>query len=321
MKVIFPYCDHGEHAFGSPAGWDLNVAELFRRRGHEIHFGNGNRGVEEGLKVDLLFVYERLDLWTDERSRKRWASFSQCADKILLGVFDPINVTHLASVPENCLLVTPFRSLETECLVLPYAHYDTKPEPNFDKKTIGWTIRNPFAFPKGSVPSDHPGHLAHLQACSKLVEEGHKLILFSNNTYPTNREGFPPLVNEAHALLDGLLTNDLVTVADHLPYSEYLALLNETSVVLPLTGIGSTTEALKLGAVPLAWENVVSIYSSFPHPKKYQSLTYADIYGKLSKLLTDEQFYKAEYQRLFDLAGVYDSETALKMLDGVLNRL
>jgi len=311
VRVVFPYCNHSDFSFGSPTGWDLNVAELFRRKGYEVCFGDGHKGVEEGLKADILFVYERLDLWTDERSRKRWDSFRQCADKILLGVFSPNNATDLAPAPENCLLVTPYRSLGTECLVLPYAHYDTKPEPGFDRKTIGWTTRNSFS----PGHSTYPSHLAHLQSCCKLVEEGYKLALFSNHTYQEN------LSPEVESLLDRLRNSPLVSVADHLPYSQYISLLNQTSVVVPLSGMGSTTEALKLGSLPLAWNNVVNIYSNFPTPRHYDSLTYEEIHNKLFRLLTDEQFYRAEYQTLFDLAGIYDIEIALGMLDEVLDRL
>lgn len=316
LKIVFPY-SHSNHAFGSPAGWDLNVAELFRRRGHEVHFGDGNWGVEEGFKADILFVYERLDLWEDERSKKRWESFQQCADKILLGVFDPGNPAHLPPPPENCTLITPFRSLGTQCAVLPYAYYETTPVSKFQNKTIGWTIRNPFVdVGSGSFDPAQLIHLEHLKACNKLVQEGHRLVLFSNNTYYK----FDTLAKAQH-ILDDLRNDAKVKVVDHMPYSDYLSLLKETSVVVPLNGIGSTTEALKLGSLPLAWNNVVNIYSSFPNTRNYYHLTYDDIYNKLHRLLTDEEFYEKEYNTLFSLAGIYTIDAALEMLDSVLERL
>jgi len=309
-SIVFPYCEHSDYAFGSPTGWDLNIAKLFSLKGYEVYFGS--EFIEQGLKADILFVYNRIDLWPE--TKDMWESYRRCADKILLGAFDPINPNDIVPVPENCLLITPFRSLGTQCLVLPYAQYETKPEPKFDNKTIGWTIRNAFV---GTTPNTSQRvHLDHLRACCRLVKEGYSLVLFSNNVY-ARFETLP----EACNLLNELRASPSVTVVDHLPYSQYISLLNQTSVVIPLTGIGSTTEALKLGSLPLAWNNVVNIYSSFPKARRYDSLTYNEIYDKLFRLLTDEQFYRAEYQTLFDLAGIYDIETALGMLDKVFDRL
>ena len=308
MKVAFPYYTYKRGPDGSPTGWNLNIANLFKLRGHEVCFG------EEALnsKADVLFVYNRIDLW--ENNREQWDACLQCADKILLGVFDPNTHGHTSNVPENCTLVTPFRAMGTQCMVLPYAYYETKPEPGFDRKTIGWTVRNPFVGKEMNGPK--PVHLEHLKACYKLVEEGYRLVILSNNSYYEHET-----LDKALVLLKELQDNPLVTVVDHLPYNQYLELLNKTSVVLPLNGIGSTTEALKLGSLPLAWENVVNIYSSPPNKRNYLSLTYREIHDKLSQLLTDQQFYRTEYQALFEAAAIYDLETALGMLDKVIERL
>lgn len=312
MKVVFPYCKDSDTSFGSPTGWDLNIANLFSLRGHEVYFGN--EFVESGQKADVLFVYERLDLWDNDRSRDKLVAYQECADKILMGVFDPANTAHLTAPPKNCLLVTPYRSLGTECMVIPYAYYEDRPAPGFDRKTLGWTVRNPFAGKEMDGPKIV--HLEHLKACHKLVEEGYRLVIFSNNSYYEW-----PTPDKPRILLDELRENPLVTVVDHLPYSEYLALLGETSVVLPLNGIGSTTEALKLGSLPLAWENVVNIYSKVPNGRNYLSITSGVVYDKLSRLLTDEQLYRTEYQVLFDAAGIYSLEESLILLDRVIERL
>jgi len=199
-------------------------------------------------------------------------------------------------------------------MVLPYAYYETKPEPGFDRKTMGWTIRNAFVGKEMDGPKHV--HLEHLKACYKLVEEGFKLVIFSNNSYYEHET-----MDKALTLIRELQDNPLVTVVDHLPYNQYLELLNKTSIVLPLTGIGSTTEALKLGSLPLAWENVVNVYSSVPNERNYLSLTYTDIHTRLSRLLTDEEYYRTQYQAHLDAAGVYDLETALGMLDRLIERL
>jgi len=312
MKIVFPYCEHSDWSHGSPTAWDLNIANLFSLRGHEVYFGQ--EFVESGQKADVLFVYERLDIWDSDRARKNWAAYQECADKILLGVFNPGNPADLAPAPDNCVLVTPYRSLGTGCMVLPYAFYKDSPEPGFDRKTLGWTCRNPFV--GKTITGTQHVHLDHLKACYKLVEAGYKLVIFSNHTYSEFETA-----DKARILLTELQENPLVTTANHLPYSQYIELLNETSIVLPLDGIGSTTEALKLGSLPLAWENVVNIYSSFPNGRKYPSVQYALIYDKLSRLLTDEQFYRTEYQALFDLAGIYSLEESLALLDKVIERL
>ena len=310
MKVVFPYCKHGDYAFGSPTGWDLNIAKLFSLRGHEVYFGN--EFVESGQKADLLFVYNRIDLW--EHTKELWNSYRSCADKILLGAFDTKNTADIGPVPEDCLLVTPFRALGTECMVIPYAYYENKPEPGFDRKTLGWTVRNPFA---GKDMDGHKiVHLEHLKACHKLVEEGYRLVIFSNNSYYRW-----PTPDKPRILLDELRNSPLVTVVDHLPYSEYLSLLEKTSVVLPLNGIGSTTEALKLGSLPLAWENVVNVYSRVPNGRNYLSITYSVVYNELSRLLTDEQYYREQYEALFGAAGIYSLEESLTLLDKVIERL
>lgn len=313
MKVVFPYCANNNTSFGSPTGWDLNVANLFSLRGHEVYFGQ--EYVDSGEKADILFVYERLDLWEDERSKAKWAAYRECADKILLGVFDPTTHGHTSNVPEGCVLVTPFRDLGTQRQVLPYAYYNAMPEPKFSNKTLGWTVRNPFVG-SGRPDTAQRVHLDHLRACCRLVQEGYRLIIFSNNTYSEFET-----VEEARALMDSMRDNPLVSTTDHLPYSEYLSLLGETSVVLPLNGIGSTTEALKLGLLPLAWENVVNIYSHGFARRKYLSLRYNVIYNTLLKFLTDEEVYRAEYQELLRLAAVYDLETSLGFLDQVIERL
>lgn len=313
MKVVFPYCSGSNAAFGSPTGWDLNVARLFSLRGHDVYFGQ--EFVDSGQRADILFVYERVDLWKDERSQRKWQAYRECADNILLGVFDPSAQGHTSNVPENCILVTPFRDLGTQCMVLPYAYYDTLPEPKFRNKTLGWTVRNPFVG-AGLPNSIQKVHLEHLRACCNLVHAGYRLIIFSNHTYSQF-----DTIEDARFLLDSIKSSPLVVHTNHLPYTEYLALLSETSVVLPLSGIGSTTEALKLGSLPLAWGNVVNVYSSDFPKRTYTSISYNEIYRKLERLLTEENFYISEYERLLRTAAVYDLEASLDFLDKIIMRI
>ncbi len=141
--------------------------------------------------------------------------------------------------------------------------------------------------------------------------------MFSNNVYPSDRSGLPAVIEEAHGLLDELRAHPLVTVVDNLMYSDYIELLGKTSVVIPLDGLGSLTEALKLGSIPLSWSSPVNIYENFPN-SSYEGLTFENIKSKLSRLLTDEEYYKVEYNTLLGKAAVYDLETALKMVRTVI---
>jgi len=259
MKIAFPYLKSLDHAGGSENGWAINIAKLFLLKGHDVYVGPSF--FDECAMADILYMPERVDLREDQTA---WNLYKQHTKKILLGVYNPHDTWALQDVPANCLLVTPYRSCGTQCLVLPYAYYAARPEPNFDRKTIGWTMRNPFDAWAG-VTRAHHIHLYHLKVCKQFVEEGCKLILFSNNTYPADRSGLPSIINEAHEILDELRGHSRVTVVDHLSYSQYTDLLNQTSVVMSLDGIGSTPEALKLGSIPLCWHSVVNLFDSLPN--------------------------------------------------------
>ncbi len=312
MNVSFPYLESLEKAGGSEKGWAINIAKLFSQLGHKIYFGN--IPLEQGLFADIMYIPERIDLRPDQTD---WNLYKDCARKFLFGVFNPRNSPFLHSVPNNSLLVTPYRDCGTECYVLPYAYYANRPEPGYARRTIGWTVRNPFYF-SGSMGRNQHVNLYHLKACVQLIDDGCKFILFSNHTYPSGMPGLPVIINEAHTLLDELRSHPSVTVVDNLMYSDYIELLGQTSVVLPLEGLGSLTEALKLGSTPLSWSSPVNIYENFPNTHAYEVLNFETIQSKLSRLLTDEEYYNVEYNTLLDKAAVYDLETALKMVEVVV---
>jgi hypothetical protein len=315
MGVSFPYLEGLDLASGSEKGWAINAAKLFMSMGHEVHIGNSP--LEKGLEADIMYLPSRIDLRDDQTA---WNFYKTKARKFLFGVFNPREARFLRDVPKDSTLVTPFRSCGTICHVLPYAYYSRPPVPGYSRKTVGWTIRNPFDFYGQPIPN-LPVHLYHLKACKELVESGCNLILFSNNTYPENPSGLPGGVMEAHAILNGLRNNPRVKTVDHLLYSQYIDLLGQTSIVIPLDGLGSTTEALKLGSVPLNWSSPVNIYNGFPSSMNYNSLNYEMIDNKLQRLVSDEGFYNNEFNRLFDHAAVYSLNKAQQLLDGLLAAL
>ncbi len=156
MKVSFPYLHSLEKAGGSEQGWVINIAKLFSQLGHEVHLGN--TPLEQGLFADIMYLPERIDLRADQTA---WNFYKDRARKFLFGIFNPRGSPFLHNVPNDSLLVTPYRACGTECYVLPYAYYTNRPEPGYVRKTIGWTVRNPFDFSSQVVGSNQYIHLHH----------------------------------------------------------------------------------------------------------------------------------------------------------------
>jgi len=112
LKISFPYLVSLELPRGSEQAWAINVANLFSQVGHELYLTNSP--LEEGLIVDIMFLPERIDLWPDKTT---WNFYKDHAKRFLFGVFNPRNSPFLNNIPNNGLLVTPYRACESECFV------------------------------------------------------------------------------------------------------------------------------------------------------------------------------------------------------------
>lgn len=322
MDILFPFLKNLENAAGSEHGWAINAVKLFLELGHDVYFTDDVESYTTTGKIaDVVYLPYRMDQSSGELDQERWRAYKD-VKKILFGVYNPREPCFLKDVPENGILVTPYRDCNTNCYVLPYTYYHTRPTPNYTKATLGWTVRNPFYFVPGptNLGPEYTIHLQHLKVCHRLVKDGYKLVLFSDNTYPkgVDRPGLPNFITEAYDILDDLRDSPNVIVTDNLPYTDYIALLQETSVIVPLNAVGNAPEALKVGSVPLSWISVVNIYSNSFKGQAYHSLTYDVIYEKVLRLLTEEDFYRSEYDRLLECSPVYSIEQALDMARKIL---
>lgn len=328
MKIYFPYLESLNKAGGSEQGWAINVAKLCERLGHEVYLGRGYTGwdiegrepFDRAFKADIMVLPERFDLWED---KSRWERHRQCSRRFLIAVFHPVgNPWLLDNKPTDTKFITPYRTMGRDCFVIPYSYYEIKPSPLFDNRTIGWTTRNVFSGISEQAPPSAQIHLYHLQACAKAVEQGHNLILFDNQGYDkhlTFNPGRHSIANSAYSLITDLRNHPSVITANNLPYDDYLQLLSKTSIVIPLDGLGSTTEALKLGSLPLSWGNGMELFDGFSYGGlAYNSLSYGTIESRLLNCLSNEDYYRNEYSIIFNKSAIYSLEQALELLRRVL---
>lgn len=321
MIISFPFLRSWEFASGSEHGWALNAARLFRALGHDVRIGSAilegiTWTLEQDFVSDVMYIPERVDLRADQTL---WNQCLAKSKKFLLGVYCPLSQEWMHSVPENAIIVSPWLSCGTHSMVLPYSYYHERPQPNFAKQTLAWTTRNTFNYHGQPLPY-YEWDLYHLQACQTLVDEGHKLIMFNAHSYPTVREGLPERIQYAVSIIDDLKANPRTVSANHLLYDDYINLLREASVVVPLAALGSTSEAFKVGTYALNWDTIEIFYRDFPNRVRYESLTYDIIYERLHRLLTDEGFYKQEFEMRFSRAGIYSFDEALSLVNSVLER-
>jgi hypothetical protein len=323
--------------------WSSNVAVLFRKYGMEVdalmsadiskEYKDEQYGInfikeysELANDYDLFFKFSPFykddpDTWNRE--------FKPRVKKALFGNFWP-GVNDVRPFPDG-MLVSPYRSFNSNTGILPYMFVDEFEKPKFDNKTIVWTNRGPFNTSMGEQRVIV--NLFHLRATLDAVKEGYRAIflcyggdfLFEAPNFKLQNQN---IWIEIKNTIEELKTYENVEFHSYITQDKFTELLKQGSVAIRCDASGSFSACLSYGLVPTVFtpwfwpvyfdRTEIPGLDLYPY---YDSVPEQVIKDQIKKLLIDREYYDLKLRILRENTPIFTTKQALNHLQNILSVL
>lgn len=334
VRVPIDYLPNGIHtSVRGHSGWGLKLAKLFSDLGHDvylnsriqpykeydiienIHYVDSSLLLEAEENFDVSFVFEYSD-------GLGWAKEIKSHKKIF-GGFGPPNFSHLKTVPDDAIFITPYHISDLSGVVshgkflLPY-NFGEFEEPKFESKRIAVTTKIPFA--NGCHKDCAELSLKQFKILCELADEGVGIDLFCFDTYLQSVENSVKV--EVEDVLDRLVNKKSVSYHNLMPFDEFEDKLRKCSISIVSVGTAnSIAECLYWGIVPLVFGQSSynffnqSLFSKLGVDTKISS---GAIKSKIKKLLNDREYFNNDLDLIRKNSAIYSNDFMLEQINSLL---